>query len=193
VSGHNRTVPKVPTIETERLTLREWYEDDREPFAQLNGDARVMEHFPALITPEDSNAFVDRVSASWERGFGLWAVEVRSSKEFIGFIGLAVPSWQTPFGPAIEIGWRLSFDAWGHGYATEGARAVLAWAGENVSAPGGELVSFTTVGNVRSRRVMEKLGFVHDEASDFDHPMLPDWRDRRHVLYRFTLNSEAKE
>jgi RimJ/RimL family protein N-acetyltransferase len=177
----------VPVIETERLTLREWREDDREPFAALNGDVRVMEHFPGLISREDSDAFVDRVNSSWERGFGLWAVAVRSTSEFIGFIGLSVPSWDTPFGPAIEIGWRLSFDAWGHGYATEGARAVLTWARDNVQSPGGELVSFTTVRNVRSRRVMEKLGFVHDEKEDFDHPMLPDWDERRHVLYRLNL------
>jgi RimJ/RimL family protein N-acetyltransferase len=146
-----------------------------------------MEHFPGLITREDSDAFIDRAITGWERGFGFWAVEVRTTKDFIGFIGLSVPTWEAPSGSAIEIGWRLSFDAWGHGYATEGARAVLAWAKDNVQAPGEELVSFTTVRNVRSRRVMEKLGFVHDEKDDFDHPMLPDWDERRHVLYRINL------
>jgi RimJ/RimL family protein N-acetyltransferase len=185
-------VHAVPVIETERLILREWREDDREPFARLNADPQVTEHFPGTISRENSDAFIDRAITGWERGFGFWAVEVRSTREFIGFIGLAVPTWEAPFGPVIEIGWRLCFDAWGQGYATEGARAVLVWAKENVRAPGGELVSFTTVRNVRSRRVMEKLGFVHDEQDDFDHPMLPDWDDRRHVLYRLNLsNREA--
>ena len=96
----------VPVIETERLLLREWHEEDREPFAKLNGDARVTEHFPALITRENSDAFVDRAIAGWERGFGFWAVEVRTTEDFIGFIGLSVPTWEAPFGPAIEIGWR---------------------------------------------------------------------------------------
>jgi RimJ/RimL family protein N-acetyltransferase len=179
----------VPVIDTERLILRAWRDDDRDPFAMLNSDVRVMEHFPGLITREDSDAFIDRAVAGWERGFGFWAVEVRATNEFIGFIGLAVPTWPAPFAPAIEIGWRLCFEAWGHGYATEGALAVLSWAKDNVSAPNGELVSFTTVRNVRSRRVMEKLGFVHDEQGDFDHPMLPDWDDRRHVLYRLHLSN----
>ena len=179
----------VPVIETERLKLREWHEEDREPFAELNGDPRVTEHFPGLITREDSDAFVDRAIAGWERGFGFWAVEVRATRDFIGFIGLSVPTWEAPFGPAIEIGWRLCFDAWGRGYATEGALAVLAWAKDNVQPPGGALVSITTVRNVRSRRVMEKLGFVHDEKGDFDHPTLPDWDERRHVLYRLDLSS----
>jgi len=111
----------------------------------------------------DSDAFIDRAIAGWERGFGFWAVEVQPTRDFIGFIGLSVPTRLALPGPAIEIGWRLNFDAWGHGYATEGARAVLVWAKVNVQAPGGELVSFTTVRYVRSRRVMEKLGFVHDE------------------------------
>jgi RimJ/RimL family protein N-acetyltransferase len=180
-------VHDVPVIQTERLILREWHAEDREPFARLNGDARVMEHFPGLISKEDCDAFIDRAIAGWERGFGFWAVEVRTTKDFIGFIGLSVPTWAAPSGRAIEIGWRLCFEAWGQGYATEGARAVLAWVKDNVEAPGGELVSFTIVRNVRSRRVMEKLGFVHDEKSDFDHPMLPDWDERRHVLYRLNL------
>jgi RimJ/RimL family protein N-acetyltransferase len=179
----------VPVIDTERLILREWHEGDREPFARLNADHRVTEHFPGPISRVDSDAFIDRAIAGWERGFGFWAVEVRSTRDFIGFIGLSVPAWLAPSGPAIEIGWRLCFEAWGQGYATEGARAVLVWAKDNVHAPGDELVSFTTVRNVRSRRVMEKLGFVHDEKDDFDHPMLPDWDDRRHVLYRLDLSS----
>jgi len=179
----------VPVIETERLTLREWRDDDREPFARLNADPRVTEHFPGPISKVDSDAFIDRAIAGWERGFGFWAVEVQPTRDFIGFIGLSVPTRLALPGPAIEIGWRLNFDAWGHGYATEGARAVLVWAKVNVQAPGGELVSFTTVRNVRSRRVMEKLGFVHDEMDDFDHPMLPDWDERRHVLYRLDLSN----
>ena len=177
----------APTIETERLVLRAWSEEDRDAFALINADPRVMEHFPSFMSREQSDALVDRIDAGWQQGFGLWAVQERASGTFIGFVGLSTPTWVTPFGPSVEIGWRLAFDAWGRGYATEAARRLIQWAKENVRPPRGELVSFTTVRNARSRRVMEKLGFTHDDGDDFDHPSLPDWPDRRHVLYRLDL------
>ena len=179
----------VPTIETERLFLRAWSEEDRDAFAMINADPRVMEHFPAWMSREQSDALVDRIDADWQQGFGFWAVQERASGTFIEFVGFSTPAWMTPFGPSVEIGWRLAFGAWGKGYATEAARRVIQWAKENVRPPRGELLSITTVSNARSRRVMEKLGFTHDDGDDFDHPSLPDWPDRRHVLYRLNLSS----
>ena len=177
----------VPVIETERLILREWRDEDRSTFALINSDSRVLEHFPAALTSQESDAFIPRIVAGWDQGFGHWALEERSTGSFIGFVGLSVPTWEAPFGSSVEIGWRLSFDAWGKGYATEAARRVMEWARTNVKPPRGELVSFTTVRNVRPRRVMEKLGFTYEDLDDFDHPLLPQWDARRHVLYRFDL------
>ncbi len=175
----------TPRLVTDRLVLRGWREDDKAPYAQLNGDPDVMEHFPSTLTPSQSGEMVDRMAASWaERGYGLWAVEVRDTGRCIGFVGLSSPTWEMPFTPCVEVGWRLAKESWGHGYAPEGARAALAWGFANLDPPGNEFVSFTTVGNARSRRVMEKLGMAHDAADDFDHPLLHDWAGRRHVLYR---------
>ncbi len=182
--GH---VSDIPVVDSDRLILRGWRESDRDGFATLNADPRVMEHFPDTLTRDQSDAFVDRLLRDWSRGFGLWAVEERASGQFIGFVGLSSPAFEAHFTPAVEVGWRLAHESWGRGYATEGARASLAWARDNISPPRGEIVSFTTVRNVRSRRVMEKLGFTHHDDDDFDHPSVPDWEWRRHVLYRRAL------
>jgi RimJ/RimL family protein N-acetyltransferase len=184
---------EVPVVDSERLVLRAWRRADREPFGAINADYRVMEHFPSTMTREQSDALAERIEAAWSRGFGLWAVEERRSGEFVGFVGLSVPTFDAPFTPAVEIGWRLAHRVWGLGYATEGATSTLAWACQNVAPPRGEIVSFTTVDNVRSRRVMEKLGFTHRDEDDFDHPALPDWEFRRHVLYRRSLHSESSQ
>ncbi|GAB2646144.1 GNAT family N-acetyltransferase [Kribbella swartbergensis] len=171
-------------LSTDRLLLRQWRESDREPFAAMNADPAVMEHFPSTMTPEQSDDFVDRFSpAIDERGWGLWALEVRETGRFIGFTGLSVPSFEAHFTPAVEIGWRLMKEAWGNGYATEAARAALA----HGFGPAGldEIVSFTTTTNLPSQRVMQRIGMTHDEADDFDHPRIaPGHRLRRHVLYR---------
>jgi RimJ/RimL family protein N-acetyltransferase len=175
----------VPHLRTERLLLREWRVHDRAAFAALNADPAVMEYFPSTLTAEQSDELVDRILEGWaDRGFGLWAVEVPASATFIGFVGFSSPSWAAEFTPCVEIGWRLGHHAWGLGYATEAAHAALVWGFANVELPRDEIVSFTTVGNVRSRRVMQRLGMVRDPADDFDHPMLPGWTGRRHVLYR---------
>jgi len=140
-----------------------------------------MEHFPAVLTRAGSDELVDRIEAHFERhGFGLWAVEVVDQVPFIGFVGLAVPSFEAHFTPCVEIGWRLALKSWGRGYATEAARACLAFAFERAGMDA--LVAMTVPENIRSRRVMERLGMTHDPADDFDHPTLPD--RRRHVLYR---------
>jgi len=176
-------------LRTERLLLRAWRDSDREPFAALNADPVVMEFFPAPLTRVESDAFVDRiVTAFEEQGWGLWAVEVSDQAEFIGFIGLAIPRFDAPFTPCVEVGWRLAQSAWGHGYAPEGAIEALRFAFEELALD--EVVSFTSVQNAKSRRVMEKIGLVHDAADDFDHPSLPlDSAINRHVLYRVTRES----
>jgi len=174
----------MPELETERLRLRRWRAEDREPFARMNDDAAVMEFFPSRLTREESDALVDRIETHFaEHGFGLWAAELRAEGSFIGYIGLAAPRFEAHFTPCVEIGWRLARANWGKGLATEGARAVVRDAFEELGLE--ELVSFTAPANVHSRRVMEKLGMTHDAREDFDHPLLPEghWL-RRHVLYR---------
>ncbi len=174
----------APELRTERLLLRAWRPADLAPFAALNADPRVVEYLPAALTPAESDALVDRIEARFAaHGFGLWAVEVRGVADFIGFIGLNVPSFQAHFTPCVEIGWRLAAAYWGCGYATESARAVLEFGFHRVGLE--EIVSFTAPANVRSRRVMERLGMRRNAADDFDHPGLPENHPlRRHVLYR---------
>jgi len=171
---------------TERLILRRWRASDRAPFAALNADPEVMEHFPATMARAQSDAFVDRIEAHFDdRGFGLWAVEVAATGEFIGFTGLSTPRFDAPFMPAVEIGWRLTRAAWGHGYASEAARRALRVGFEDAGLD--EIVSFTTVGNRRSQAVMARIGLTHDPADDFDHPLLAEGHPMRpHVLYRLS-------
>jgi RimJ/RimL family protein N-acetyltransferase len=171
-------------METDRLLLRQWRAEDREPFATMNADPVVMRYFPAPLDRAASDAFADRNEAGIaERGWGLWAVELRSTGAFAGFVGLQPAPPTLPCAPAIEIGWRLAAAQHGSGYATEAARAVRDHAFEVLGLDG--LVSFTTEANRPSRRVMEKLGMTRDPAEDFDHPGVdPSWPGRRHVLYR---------
>ncbi len=174
-------------LEGERLKLRPWRESDREPFARLNADPRVMEHFPALLTREESDASVARFEAHLARhGFCLWALEVKGAAPFAGMVGLNVPRFEAHFTPCVEIGWRLAAEHWGHGYAVEAARLALGLAFGELDLK--EVVSFTSTRNARSRRVMEKLGMRHDAAGDFDHPGVPEGHAlRRHVLYRLRV------
>lgn len=173
-------------IRTERLLLRRWRQDDRPLFAAINADPRVMELFPKLLSREESDATVDRIEAHFaHHGFGVWAVEVPGVTPFAGFVGLAHPRFEASFTPCVEIGWRLAAEHWGRGYATEGAKAALAFGFEELKLA--EILSFTVEGNVRSRRVMEKIGMTHSPADDFDHPLLPEGHKlRRHMLYRAT-------
>jgi RimJ/RimL family protein N-acetyltransferase len=171
-------------LETERLRLRNWQLSDREPFAQLNIDPRVMEFFPKRLSREESNAMVDRIESHFSaKGFGLYAAELRSDGRFVGYIGLHTPTFEAHFTPCVEIGWRVSSDVWGQGLATEGARAVVRHAFQELGLD--EIVSFTVPANQRSIRVMQKLGMTHDAADDFEHPNLSIGHPlRRHVLYR---------
>lgn len=175
----------APTLRTKRLVLRPWRDDDLAPFARMTADPRVQEHFPGPMTPDESAALAARIRADLDAwGFGLWAVET-PELSFAGYVGLSRPTFAAPFTPCVEVGWRLAAEAWGRGYATEGARAALAHGFERVGLE--EIVSFTVPANVRSRRVMEKLGMSHDPADDFVHPRFPD--DPRmgpHVLYRLS-------
>ena len=172
------------TLTTARLLLRRWREADRLPFQRLNTDPRVMEFMPGLLSAEASDAMILRIEQHFDRhGFGLFAAELLEDRRFLGFIGLSTPAFEAPFMPAVEIGWRLAAESWGCGLATEGAQAVLRYAFQTLELP--RVVSFTVPHNLRSRRVMEKLGMTHDPADDFDHPRFaPGHPLRRHVLYR---------
>ena len=173
----------VPELRGGRVLLRGWMEDDLEPFAALNADPRVMEHYPAPLTREESDAFVrERIVPHFaEHRFGLWAVEAPGDAPFVGYVGLAVPTFETEFTPCVEIGWRLAAEHWGKGYATEAARVALDFGFAEADLD--EIVSFTVPANRRSIAVMERLGMSY--AGEFDHPRLPPGNPlRRHVLYR---------
>lgn len=183
-------VPRSPdAVRSARLVLRAWRDEDLAPFAALNADPRVMEHFPAVLSRAESDAFVERIRRHWaDAGFGLWAVEVPGIAPFAGFIGLMKPSFDAHFTPCVEVGWRLAAAYWGKGYATEGARAALTHGFATLGCE--EIVSMTVAANVRSWRVMERLGMKRDPADDFDHPRLAEGHPlRRHVLYRLSLAS----
>jgi RimJ/RimL family protein N-acetyltransferase len=179
-------------IETPRLILREWREADKEHFARINADPKVMEFFPARLTRAQSDALVTKIQAHFRKhDFGVCAAELKAKGIFIGFIGLNIPSFRAHFTPCVEIGWRLSSEVWGQGLATEGAQAIAKFGRKVLGLK--EIVSFTVAPNIRSRRVMEKLGMTHDPADDFDHPQLPPGHPlRRHVLYRLRLDSDPK-
>lgn len=183
----------TPSLQTERLVMREWRDSDRAPYAALNSDPDVMRHYPSMLTPHQSEEMIDRMISAWrDRGFGLWAVERCDTGDFIGYVGLSAPAWQASFTPCVEVGWRLAKQHWGNGFAPEAAMASLDWGFANVDLPGDEIVSFTTEGNVNSQRVMEKIGLIRDIDGDFDHPLLPDWVHRRHVLYRINRRQHVE-
>lgn len=170
-------------LRTERLLLRRWLPEDLEPFAAYSADPEAMRYFPSTHSREQSDALAGEFArALEERGWGFWAVEVRDGPSFIGFVGLTEPSFEAHFTPAVEVGWRLGREHWGHGYATEAARAAIDFGFWKLDLE--EIVAITVPDNVRSRRVMERLGMTYDPAGDFDHPRLPDGPLRRHVLYR---------
>ena len=178
-------------IQTPRLLLRQWRPEDREPFARMNADPRVMRFFPACLSREESGALADRIVREFEeRGWGAYAAELRADGSFLGFIGLSVPGFEAHFTPCVEIGWRLAAPYWNRGLATEGASAVVRHAFDVLGLA--EIVSFTTECNLPSRRVMEKIGMTRDPADDFNHPSLPEGHTLRpHVLYRLRAGSHS--
>ncbi len=167
----------VDELRTARLLLRRWREQDREPFAALNADPEVMEYFPATLTRQESDAFVERIEAGFaEHGYGLWVVEDVSG--FVGFTGLAWQVFDADFTPALEVGWRFRRTAWGKGYATEAGAAAVAFGLQRVE----RVISVTALVNTRSERVMQRIGL--QRQGEFEHPGLqPGHHLRRHVLY----------
>jgi RimJ/RimL family protein N-acetyltransferase len=181
----------MTALTTSRLLLRSWLAADLAPFAALNADPQTMRFMPRCLAGGESAALAGAAQAELERrGFGLWAVALRASAQFIGYVGLSVPSFTAHFTPCTEVSWRLQRDQWGHGYATEAARACLHFAFATLQLP--EVVSFTVPDNLRSRRVMERLGMRRLAGDDFEHPRLPPGHPLRpHVLYRLARHDFA--
>lgn len=171
-----------PLLRGERVLLRPWRDSDADPFAAMNADPRVMEFFVAPQSRAESDAMLARMRGLIaERGWGWWCVDIDGA--CAGFTGLTEPPYETPFTPCVEVGWRFRPEYWGYGYATEAARLALNYGFNTLQLR--EIVSFTTAGNVRSRRVMERIGMQRDVAGDFAHPRIPVGHPlRRHVLYR---------
>ena len=169
---------------TRRLILRPWQEADRAKFRALNGDPEVMVHFPRPLTAERSDAIMD----AWQEhivrhGWGFWAVERNLDGAFVGAVGIAHATFDAPFTPTVEIGWRLSKDYWRKGYALEAASEALRFGFERLRL--GEIVAFTLPANLPSRGVMERLGMTTNPADDFEHPAVEEGHPMRaHVLYR---------
>ncbi|MGA5133749.1 GNAT family N-acetyltransferase [Streptomyces olivoreticuli] len=169
-------------LRTARLALRPWRETDLAPWAAMNADPEVREHLGPVLSREQSDASVARFRAEFEeRGFGWWAVEVLATGEFIGFAGLDEVDDGMPF-TGVEIGWRLARPSWGHGYATEAARAALDFGFGTLGLP--EILAVTTATNLRSRAVMSRIGMTRDPADDFDDPGAPEGPLRPNVVYR---------
>jgi RimJ/RimL family protein N-acetyltransferase len=184
-------MPLPQELRTARLLLRRWRPEDRDAFAELNADPRVMEFFPAVLTRDGSDAIADRIADNFQRhGFAQWAVEIPGVTSFAGFIGLSIPRFEAHFTPCVEIGWRLAAAYWNRGYATEGARASLEFGFQTLGLE--EIVSLTVPANLRSRRVMDKIGMTRAECDDFDHPLIAEGHPlRRHVLYRMKRSGKS--
>ncbi|HEY5927045.1 MAG TPA: GNAT family N-acetyltransferase [Kofleriaceae bacterium] len=180
------------SLVTSRLRLRPWRDDDIDAWFEINRDPEVMKFFPALLDREAALTSLERINAFIiENGYGLWAVEVLGGAPFIGFCGIRDVPFEAPFTPAVEIGWRLARAHWGHGYATEGARAALAHGFDTLGRA--EIIAMLVPENHRSIAVCERLGMIHDPSGDFDHPRIPadavsvgGYSPRRHTLYRLT-------
>jgi RimJ/RimL family protein N-acetyltransferase len=184
--------PKI-IITTERLNLRTWIADDIPLMTAISSDPKVMEYFPSTQDLKATQQLIHYINEQHDKyGYSLYAVEIKNTGEFIGFVGLAHPSFDIPNFkpqglPIVEIGWRLSSKHWGRGYATEAAKAVLAYAFNELNLD--EIISFTTIENKKSRNVMEKIGLQHDKADDFEHPKIVEHSPlRKHVIYRLTRN-----
>ena len=170
-------------IETERLLLRAWRDEDHDPYAALNADPEVRRYFPSILTRAQSDASVDRIIAHFAaHGFGLWAVERRGTGDFLGFTGLSVLAGPDPLSPGVEIGWRLARHAWGQGFATEAAFASLTYGFDEAGLA--EIVAFTAQTNAPSEAVMRRIGMRREEALDFEHPAIPVGHSLRpHIVY----------
>lgn len=179
-------------VETERLILRDWKDEDKPAFASMNADPIVMEYFPRRLTEMDSNHLVDRFGEHFKKhGYGPYAVEHKKTQTFIGFVGLHNVEMKVPFAPAVEIAWRLDYAFWGKGYASEAAQAVVDYAFKDLKLP--EIVAFAVHDNARALHIMEKIGMKRDKAGDFDYPSLhKDHPLGKFVLYRFAKKAKNK-
>lgn len=177
----------VAPIKTERLILRQWKPEDVPQFVAMNEDPEVMKYFPGALSPQQSEGWAENCRQMLERqGWGLWAIEIQSTGEFIGFVGLHAPTIDLPFNPCVEIGWRLKSSAWGRGFATEAARACVDYGFSVVGLT--EIVSFTSVVNTPSSAVMERLAMKRDPAT-FEHPSVPAGHVlREHCIYRISAS-----
>jgi RimJ/RimL family protein N-acetyltransferase len=182
--GEDAGVHSQPELATARLRLRPWRAEDREPFAAINADPAVMQYFPSTLARSESDALAERIDSELRRhGYGLWAVEIPGEASFIGFVGLQQTDAELPFARTTEIGWRLGRSYWGRGLASEAAGAALAYGFEELALE--QIVAYTAAGNLRSRRVMERLGMRREPEDDFIHPQLPAGHPLApHVLYR---------
>jgi RimJ/RimL family protein N-acetyltransferase len=173
-------------LRTPRLLLRQWKDSDLEAWATMNADAEVRRHFPSVLTRELADAEATRIRNNiTQRGWGMWAVEVPSVDAFIGFVGLNAPAFAAPWQPAVEIGWRLKRDAWGHGYATEAAAASLNFAFLHLALP--QVVALSVTTNQPSHAVMTRIGMTPWQGMEFDHPRVPaDWPLKQHIVHRIS-------
>ncbi|HEX4858423.1 MAG TPA: GNAT family N-acetyltransferase [Usitatibacteraceae bacterium] len=178
------TFPAPVELRTERLLLRQWKDSDADAWAAMNADPEVRKYFPKVNTREESQGEMDRIRAGIaQRGWGMWAVEVPGVSPFIGFVGLNPPGFPAPWQPGVETGWRLAREAWGKGYATEGAEASLYFAFEYLRLP--EVLALSVVPNKPSHAVMERIGMKRWHGMEFDHPRTPtDWPLRNHIVHR---------
>ncbi len=174
-------------LKTSRLIIREWRASDLAPMTAINQDPKVMEHFFALRSEAETRRFIDvNIALHMREGYCLYAVELKGSQQFIGFVGLSPVDAQISKSPTVEIGWRLGSQFWGKGYATEAALAIMQHAHDNLGIS--ELICFTTVGNFRSSQLMTRLGFNHYAEEDCDHFGIEDANKlHRHVFYRKKL------
>jgi RimJ/RimL family protein N-acetyltransferase len=176
-------MPKIIELSTERLRLRQWRASDAEAFALMSSDPRVMKYLLGPMDAAASAALQERITKLIsERGWGFWALELKETQQFIGFTGLHIPIPELPFSPCVEIGWRLAFEHWGKGYASEAAKAALDFGFNTLQL--NEIVSFTAMPNLRSQAVMQKLGMQRDTQT-FMHPKVPEGHSlQEHCLYR---------
>jgi len=170
-------------IRTERLILRAFRDEDRDPWAAMNADPEVMRHFPATLSQEEADSLIDRINKSIaETGVGFWAVERAEDGLFLGFAGLNCIGHDIPLKGEWEVGWRLARHAWGHGYATEAGRAALAHGFGELGLT--RIVAYTANTNLPSEAVMQRIGMVRAPDLDMDHPLLPEGHPlRRHIVY----------
>lgn len=179
-----KTWPAPLELRTARTLLRQWKDSDLPAWCAMNADAQVRRYFPSTLSIEQATQEAGRIRAAIaQRGWGMWALELPGSLPFAGTVGLHVTTIDAPFVPTVELGWRLSREAWGRGLATEAAQAAARFAFEHLGLD--EVTAYTAADNEPSQAVMRRLGMHHAPEDDFDHPLIEAGHPlRRHRLYR---------